>query len=57
MGESLSANTETFICVPDCEFTGSTAVVPPHPIWTNGAGDSVTQLNMVLIGSGNGLNG
>jgi hypothetical protein len=57
MGESLSANTEVFICVPDCEFTGSTAVVPPHPVYINGAGDSVTQLNMILIGSGNGLNG
>lgn len=52
-----SANTETFICIPDCEFTGSTAVAPPHPVWTDGYGTPVTQLNMVLIGSGNGLNG
>lgn len=52
-----SANTETFICIPDCEFTGSTAVAPPHPVWTNGYGTEVVQLNMVLIGSGNGLNG
>lgn len=52
-----SANTETFICVTDCEFTGSTAVSPPHPVWTDGYGTPVTQLNMVLIGSGNGLNG
>ena len=51
-----SANTETFICVPDCEFTGSTAVTPPHPVWTDGYGNSVTQLNMITIG-GNGLNG
>ena len=54
---STSANTETFICVTDCEFTGSTAVSPPHPVWTDGYGTPVTQLNMVLIGSGNGLNG
>jgi len=51
-----SANTETFICIPDCEFTGSTAVTPPHPVWTDGYGTAVTQLNMVTIG-GNGLNG
>lgn len=52
----LSANTETFICVPDCEFTGSTAVAPPHPVWTNGSGDSVIQMNMVVLGGPNGLN-
>ena len=52
-----SANTETFICVPDCEFTGSTAVTPPHPIWTDGYGTPVTQLNMVVLGGINGLNG
>ena len=51
-----SANTENFICIPDCEFTGSTAVVPPHPVWTDGYGTAVTQLNMITIG-GNGLNG
>jgi hypothetical protein len=54
--EEFSANTEVFICIPDCEFTGSTAVVPPHPIWTDVYGNSVTQLNMITIG-GNGLNG
>jgi hypothetical protein len=51
-----SANTEVFICIPDCEFTGSTAVAPPHPVWTDGYGTPVTQLNMITIG-GNGLNG
>jgi len=51
-----SANTETHICIPDCDFTGSTAVTPPHPVWTDGYGIAVTQLNMVTIG-GNGLNG
>ena len=53
----LSANTENFICIPDCEFTGSTSVSPPHPIWINGSGLPVMQMNTVLIGSGNGLNG
>jgi DNA-binding beta-propeller fold protein YncE len=51
-----SANTETFICIPDCEFTGSTAVSPPHPVWTDGYGTPVTQLNMVVLGGPNGLN-
>ena len=51
-----SANTETFICIPDCEFTGSTAVAPPHPVWTDGYGTPVTQLNMVVLGGPNGLN-
>jgi len=58
-GEDLprSANTENFICVPDCEFTGSTAVTPPHPVWTDGYGTEVTQLNMIVLGGPNGLNG
>ena len=51
-----SANTENFICIPDCEFTGSTAVAPPHPVWTDGYGTPVTQLNMVVLGGPNGLN-
>ena len=57
-GEDLprSANTENFICVPDCEFTGSTAVTPPHPVWTDGYGTEVTQLNMIVLGGPNGLN-
>lgn len=51
-----SANTENFICIPDCEFTGSTAVSPPHPVWTDGYGTAVTQLNMITLGGPNGLN-
>jgi hypothetical protein len=52
-----SANTENFVCIPDCGFTGSTAVAPPHPVWTDGYGTPVTQLNMVVLGGPNGLNG
>ena len=51
-----SANTEVIVCITDCNFTGSTQVIPPHPIWTDGYGNEVTQLNMITIG-GNGLNG
>lgn len=55
-----SANTETYICnyCCDCGASGETItqIVPPHPIWSDGYGTWVTQMNMVLIGSGNGLN-
>lgn len=56
-----SANTETLICnyCCDCGASGETItqIVPPHPIWSDGYNTPVTQMNMVLIGSGNGLNG
>ena len=55
-----SANTETYICsyCCDCGASGETInqVVVPHPIWYDAYNTSVTQMNMVLIGSGNGLN-
>jgi hypothetical protein len=54
-----SANTESTICEICCECgaTGSTIniITPPHPVWTDGYGTPVTQLNMIVIG-GNGLN-
>ena len=54
-----SASTESTVCVIccDCGATGSTItqVSPPHPVWTDGYGASVTQLNMITLG-GNGLN-
>jgi hypothetical protein len=54
-----SAGTETLICVEICGPSGTTVtqVVPPHPVWTNGYGTAVTQLNMVVLGGPNGLNG
>jgi len=55
-----SANTESFICVIccDCGATGSTVnqVSPPHPVWSDGYGTPVTQLNMITLGGMNGLN-
>lgn len=55
-----SAGTEYFECVIccDCGSTGSTVtqVSPPHPVWTDGYGTQVTQLNMVVLGGINGLN-
>ncbi len=55
-----SANTESFVCVIccDCGATGSTItqVSPPHPVWSDGYGTPVTQLNMITLGGMNGLN-
>jgi hypothetical protein len=55
-----SANTEYNTCVICCDC-GSTAttvnsVTTPHPIYTDGFGTPVTQLNMVVLGGINGLN-
>jgi len=55
-----SAGTEVFVCeiCCDCGATGSTItqVSPPHPVWTDGYGTAVTQLNMIVLGGINGLN-
>ena len=55
-----SANTLVTICVEICT-TGDTgtsvvSVNPPHPVYTDGYGTPVTQLNMVTLGGPNGLN-
>jgi hypothetical protein len=53
-----SANTEYTIC--EVCFDGTVVTVynltPPHPIYTDGYGTPVTQLNMVTLGGPNGLN-
>ena len=53
-----SANTEYTIC--EVCFDGSVVTVynltPPHPVYTDGYGTPVTQLNMVTLGGPNGLN-
>ena len=55
-----SANTEVFVCEVCCECgaTGTTVnqITPPHPVWTDGYGTPVTQLNMIVLGGPNGLN-
>jgi hypothetical protein len=54
------AGSEYFECVIccDCGSTGSTVtqVSPPHPVWTDGYGTEVRQLNMVTLGGIHGLN-
>lgn len=53
-GIPRSANTETVICVV-CSGETST-VIPPHAVYTDAQGVSVTQLNTVALGGPNGLN-
>jgi len=49
--------TECVICC-DCGSTGSTVtqVSPPHPVWTDGYGTPVNQINMVSLSGIHGLN-
>jgi len=52
---TISANTESVVCIVDC--SGNTiTVTPPHPVYTNLTGDDVVQLNMITLGGENGLN-
>ena len=55
-----SAGTEYEVCeiCCDCGSTGSTInlITPPNPVYTDGYGTPVTQLNMVTLGGPNGLN-
>lgn len=54
---NTSANTETTICVNDDNCAGSPYTIkPPHPVFGDMTGGTVTQLNMILIGGQNGLN-
>ena len=53
-----SANTEENICIEICDPSGNTvtSVPSPHPVWTDGYGTPVTQLNAITLGGQNGLN-
>ena len=53
-----SANTEENICIEICGPSGNTvtSVPSPHPVWTDGYGTQVTQLNAITLGGQNGLN-
>jgi hypothetical protein len=58
-GIPRSANTETDLCIEICTPEGGKTVVsvnPPHPVWTDGYGTQVTELNMITLGGQNGLN-
>jgi hypothetical protein len=50
-----SANTAYTLCTLDCD--GNPIELQfPHPVWTDGYGNAVTQLNAVQLGGPNGLN-
>ena len=53
-----SANTAYNICEVCSDETVITVynLTPPHPVYTDGYGTPVTQLNMVTLGGPNGLN-
>jgi hypothetical protein len=53
-----SANTEVTFCEEICGDPTNTVIQvnPPHPVWTDGYGTQVTQLNMVTLGGMFGLN-
>lgn len=52
---NVSANTESTVCVNDgCAGTPYT-VKPPHPVYGDLTGGTVTQLNMIELGGQNGL--
>jgi hypothetical protein len=55
-----NSGTESLICEVccDCGATGSTInqITPPHPVWSDGYGVQVRQLNMIVLGGPNGLN-
>lgn len=56
---NTSANTETTICLQICTTggTGNTVVevTPPHPVFSDLTGGTVTQMNLVQLGGINGL--
>jgi hypothetical protein len=51
---NVSANTETTVCVIDCSGNTKT-IIPPHPVFSDLSGGTVTQLNLVQLGGENGL--
>lgn len=51
---NVSANTETLVCIIDCSGNTKT-ITPPHPVFSDLTGGTVTQLNMIQLGGQNGL--
>ena len=50
-----NAGIEVTVCVELCDQS-VVSVTPPHPVWTDGFGTEVTQLDMITLGGPNGLN-
>jgi hypothetical protein len=51
-----SANTESLVCVETCTGGTFTQIVPPHPVWTDGLGNTIIQMNAITLGGPDGLN-
>ena len=51
---NVSANTENAVCVIDCSGNTKT-IIPPHPVYSDFTGGTVTQLNAIQLGGENGL--
>jgi hypothetical protein len=49
-------NSQTSFACRTCSGTTATTITLPHPVYTNGAGREIYQLDMVVIGGENGLN-
>ena len=49
-------NSQTSFSCRTCDAETATTVTLPHPVYTNGAGRDIYQLDMVVIGGENGLN-
>lgn len=45
-----------FVCPDGSGGEIATAVDAPHPVYTDGKGNEIIQLDMVVIGGPNGLN-
>jgi hypothetical protein len=55
---AVSAGTEVTICQETCDVSGTTVttIIPPHPVWSDLTGGTVTQLSMITLGGPDGLN-
>ena len=49
-------NSQTSFACRTCDNVPPVVVTLPHPVYTNGAGREIYQLDMVVIGGENGLN-
>jgi len=54
---NTSANTETTVCVNDENNCSTHPIVvhPPHPVFGDMTGGTVTQMNLIQLGGQNGL--
>jgi hypothetical protein len=55
--QPFSSNTETIICQTLCVDAVFAEVTPPHPTFTDGYGNAILQMDMVVLGGIYGLNG